>query len=341
VKTQFRNKDGEQVRDSLLHPGDHLSIQVNTDDEETALKVILLRAGTAAEREAASKPVEEVRVVAPAPEDLHNAHPTLAHETTAAPTESNPEPAPATLERQPQSASVDDDSIIADARAAAASFTAELPNFLVEQVTTRYSSMSTPANWHAMDVVTAEVACVDGKEDYRNIAINGRPSHGPIENTGTWSTGEFAVTLEDILAPATAAAFTKRGEDSIGGRRVYVYDLAVTEGNSHWVIVGPDRRQYRPSYKGSLWIDKETRRVLRIEQNTRSLPGGAPYERAESIVEYGFVNIEGKTYLLPVGSQNLACLRGSSNCVRNVINFQNYRKFAASSDIKYDKFRSP
>jgi hypothetical protein len=57
-------------------------------------------------------------------------------------------------------------------------------------------------------------------------------------------------------------------------------------------------------------------------------------------VEYGFVNIEGKTYLLPVESENLACLRGSSNCVRNTISFQNYRKFSASSDIKYDKFRA-
>jgi hypothetical protein len=55
VKTQFRNAEGEPVRDSLLHPGDRLSIQVNADDAETALKVILMRAGSAPEREAAAK----------------------------------------------------------------------------------------------------------------------------------------------------------------------------------------------------------------------------------------------------------------------------------------------
>jgi hypothetical protein len=65
-----------------------------------------------------------------------------------------------------------------------------------------------------------------------------------------------------------------------------------------------------------------------------------PYDKAESVVEYGFVNIEGKSYLLPTQSENLACLRGSSSCVRNVIEFRNYRKFSASSDIKYDKFRA-
>ena len=39
AKTQFRDKDGEQVRDSLLKPGDQLSVQVNGDDAETALRV--------------------------------------------------------------------------------------------------------------------------------------------------------------------------------------------------------------------------------------------------------------------------------------------------------------
>ncbi len=43
TKTQFRDKDGEQVRDSLLKPGDQLSVEVNGDDPETALRVILTR----------------------------------------------------------------------------------------------------------------------------------------------------------------------------------------------------------------------------------------------------------------------------------------------------------
>ena len=86
------------------------------------------------------------------------------------------------------------DPVIADAREAAASFTADLPNFLVKQVTTRYRSNYGPRNWSAIDVVTAEVACVNGKEDYRNILVNGRPPQGPVENTGSWSTGEFAIT---------------------------------------------------------------------------------------------------------------------------------------------------
>ena len=359
VKTQFKNSEGEAVRDSLLHPGDRLSIQVNADDAETALKVILMRAGSGPEREAASKPVEEAKITAPTSDDLTNVRTTLAHETAP----SNPPPAstsseeaapvadrPTISERSGERSSIErpsrlpssgnPDEIISAAREAAMNFTAELPNFLVQQVTTRYSSNTRSVNWQAIDTVTADVACVNGKEDYRNIAINGRPTSGPVERTGTWSTGEFAVTLQDILSPATAATFMKQREEDLGSRRAYVFDLAVEESNSHWVLVGPTGRQFRPAYKGTIWIDKETRRVLRIEQIAKSEQSiSVPYDKAESVVEYGFVNIEGKSYLLPTQSENLACLRGSSSCVRNVIDFRNYRKFSASSDIKYDKFR--
>jgi hypothetical protein len=232
-----------------------------------------------------------------------------------------------------------DSQMIDDARDAAAEFSATLPNFLVQQVTTRYSSSSTPADWHSMDVVTAEVSCVNGKEDYRNIKVNGRTPSGPVENTGSWSTGEFVLTLNDVLSPATAAFFVKRGNDRVAGRPVVVYDMSVEHPNSHWEIVDQSQHHYKPAYKGSLWIDRETRRVMRIEQQTVSMPRNFAYDHAESVIEYGFVSIDGKSYLLPVKSENLACLADSGNCVKNVIEFRNYRKFNADSKITFDKFQ--
>ena len=96
--------------------------------------------------------------------------------------------------------------MIDDARDAARSFSSDLPNFLVQQVTTRYQGSRYVDNWKSVDVVTADVASVNGKEDYRNIKVNGRPTTRP-EDTGAWSTGELPVTLDDILSPMTAAEF--------------------------------------------------------------------------------------------------------------------------------------
>jgi hypothetical protein len=143
VKTQFQDTRGEPVRDSLLHPGDRLTVHANVDDPETAVKVTLVRAGTSAEREAASVPVEEARILTPVAEDLKNPRTTVAREQPAggaAPStaggESNDADAHPDLQRkgpiaetsgdgqwqQPQN-----DQVITDAREAAATFTAELP----------------------------------------------------------------------------------------------------------------------------------------------------------------------------------------------------------------------
>lgn len=342
AKTQFRDKEGRPVRDSLLHPGDRLTVDANADDPETALFVILVRAGTKAERQSASAPVETSSIATPEASDLGKAH--AVSDPAASPASPSAPPAAAqgsstvddqrpVLIRQPLT-----DDVIADARAVAASFTSGLPNYVAEQVTTRYQGVRYLNNWQALDVVTAEVVMVDGKEEYRGIRVNGRPT-ASAESTGSWSTGEFSTTLQDVLSPATAAVFTFRRAQTIADRPAMVYDLAVEQTHSHWGLVAPGGNRYFPAYKGSIWIDKETRRVLRIEQQAVGLPSGFEYDKAESTLEYGFVMIEGRQYLLPVRSDNQACMAGSLNCSRNQIEFQNYRRFGSDTKITFDQFR--
>ncbi len=353
AKTQFRDTKDDPIRDSLLHPGDHLSVQASPDDPETAVKIVLLKAGTSAERQVASAPVSEAKIVTPTTDDLKHPHAAVAAashpESNAPETETAADSRP-TLHRDansseapealPSSNSNNVDQVISDARDASADYNADLPNFLVKQVTTRYRSWMGPRNWQPVDVVTADVAVVNGQEQYKNVLVNGHAPQGPIEKSGAWSTGEFAVTLEDILSPGTNAAFTAHGSDTVANRDAWVYDLSVTHERSHWTIVADNGDKYNPAYTGTIWIDKETRRVLRIEEHAGALPSTFIYNKATSTVEYGFVSIEGKQYLLPVSSANSACFTGSSNCVRNELNFRDYRKFTADSDIKYDKFAS-
>src|SRR5579871_334482 len=375
AKTRFLSKEGEPIRDSLIHPGDQLTVSVNPDDVETALRVILLRAGTPSERGAAEDPVDEASIHTPRTEDFGKPRTVSARdsrpsgESTVEPEPSKPELArPETSRSEPPSApashsesattesspasgttspasttgtpapNMTDAQILAEARAAATTFTASLPNFLVQQATTRYFSSGFPASWQTIDVVTADVACVNGKEDYRNVQINGIPTNRPPERSGTWSTGEFSTTLEDVLSPITNAKFRRRGDDKIAGRLAWVFDYSVSQENSHWTMVSPDDRRFNPAYTGAIWVDKETRRVLRIEQSTSSIPSDFPLNRAEAVVEYGFAKIEQRSYLLPVTSENIGCMRGSGTCSRNVIVFRDYRKFETESTVKFDKF---
>jgi hypothetical protein len=365
AKTQFRDKEGEQVRDSLLKPGDQLSVQVNGDDPETALRVILTRKGTTDERVSAQRPFDHESASAPVEADTHPSGtmevaseppdgsstgksdngdigdrqiPTLAKAGTPDATQPLEKPRqPVEDAKSLPRPNAPDDDVIAAARDAADHLTDGLPNFVVQQNTTRYFSRVLPPRWQVLDVVTAEVASVGGKEDYRNIKVNGKPSNRPIEKTGAWSTGEFQVTLESLLNPYTLARFRKSKDDTLEGRSTYTYDFSVRQENSNWDIHAPDGAVATPAFTGTVWIDKETHNVMRIEEQTGPLPNDFPYDKAESVVAYGFVRIEGNTYPLPVHSEILTCQRGSSTCTKNEINFQNYRKFSADSTVTFEK----
>jgi len=358
AKTEFQSKDGRQMRDSLIHPGDRLTIEVSPDDVETALFVIVDKQGNAADRESASGPVDEARVSAPDPGDFGRARSVSEKTASDAPARDTADNAPANNDRDrptlartvdsngdrptlrtsdaPVSASSDHastDDIIAQARDESYAFSDSLPNFLVQQVTTRYNGPRSGNNWRAMDVVTADVASVNGEEEYKNIKVNGRP--GDPEKSGSWSTGEFQVTLDDILSPRTFAHFTLRGEQRIENRTAWVFDLSVEQPNSHWEIVSQRGGSVFPAYRGAIWVDKETHRVLRIEQRAVDLPRNFMYDNCVDTLVYGYVNIDGKPYLLPIQSENTGCLAGTNECNRNVIEFRNYRKFTADSNVTF------
>lgn len=352
AKTLFLDTKGNPVRDSLVHPGDQLSIEASPDDPETALRVVFLHSGTAGERKAAERPFDPDKVRAPEAADLSKPKTVDAHSPAPPPAGTvAADPAPAAKPETaaetaapggapkipvPDLAAKSDDDILIQARVESSKFSASLPNYLAEQVTTRYFAGGFPAQWRKIDVVTAELAYVNGKEDYRKFRIEGQPVERP-ENTGTWSTGEFGTTLEDVMSPATNAAFHRRGTDQVAGRPAIVFNYTVAQPNSHWTMVSPDGRRYNPPYIGTVWIDGETGRVLRIEQHTTSMPPDFSLSRADAILEYGFVEIEQKSYLLPASADTSGCMSGSGACTRNEIEFRNYRKFTADSSVTFGK----
>lgn len=337
AKSQFRKKSGETMRDSLLNPGDRLSVQVDPEDEETALVVTFLEAGGQNERAAADQPVNEAAIRAPRADDLGKAKTVTLDEPAAAPEAADTAAEPvATAESKPIDAA--DETILTSAREAALQFTTSLPDFIAQQSTERSFAPSAGAPWQPLDVVTAEVAYSRGREDYRNIMIDGRPTTRPIEKTGAWSTGEYGMVLEGLMAPDSKAKFRRRaGVQRAGARQAWVFDYSVAAANSQWALVSPDQREYMTAFNGSVWIDQESRRVIRIERRAVGLPRDYPLAKSESTLNYSYARIDNATYLLPAGGENVTCVAGGS-CSRNVIEFRSYRKFGADSNIKF--FRS-
>ncbi|MGH9666742.1 MAG: hypothetical protein ACRD9L_20150, partial [Bryobacteraceae bacterium] len=144
----------------------------------------------------------------------------------------------------------------------------------------------------------------------------------------------FGTILEDLLSPATQADFRYQHEDTVANRSAYMYNYTVEHRNSHWQVTVASQTVY-PAYKGTLWIDKKTYRIMRIEMAAREIPEEFPLDTVETAVDYDFVRLGEHEFLLPVHAENLSCERGSLDCSRNVLDFRNCHKFTGETSIEF------
>lgn len=257
-------------------------------------------------------------------------------------------PPPGTPPAQPVYRSSDDDAapviprqgddLIRRATDAALDFTETLPNYVCTENMTRYESETARPNWQPLDVIGAEVIYENHQESYRNLTRNGRRIDKKMtELDGAWSTGEFGTVLIDLFSPATAADFHYKRDSRSAGIVAKVYDFSVDHPHSHWEISMASQK-YLPAYKGSVWIDPATARVLRIEMQAFGFPDDFPTDHVESATDYEYTRLgDAKQYLLPVHSESLSCQRGTNNCSRNAIDFRNYHKYEGESTITFGK----
>ncbi len=220
-----------------------------------------------------------------------------------------------------------------DAWAVAVGYTEGLPDFMVEELVWRYQGQGSNPDWRAVDWVTVDVRSVDGRESYTNIRLKGKPAkEEQLIDKGSWSSGEYSSTLLDLFSPATAAVFQFEGVTTIATTGVRKYTYRVAKDHSHWRIdVEGDKIQ--PAYKGTVFVDPRSMRVMRIEMQAVNLPSDYPLDTVEGDIDYGLARIGSDYYLMPIKAENLACQRGTPYCSLNRIEFRNYRKFTAESTI--------
>ncbi len=265
--------------------------------------------------------------------------------TAPAPAPSKPKPAPKPAEKKdsddftitadaPVKAAPGDDALIVRTKEWAQTFNQGLPNFLCEQITTRSYEQSRSAGWTAADVVTAKVLYDNGHEEYKDITVGGkRTSKSMMEIGGSTSTGEFASTLLSLL-DGNRAQFKFYQSTHLANQPASIYDFKVTLPASDWtIIVGS--QALMPAYSGSVWIDKNSAQIRRIEMQADNIPKDFPDDSIQMAVDYEPVRLGASMYLLPVHAENLACQRGSSICSKNEIDFRNYHKYAGESTIEY------
>ena len=83
-----------------------------------------------------------------------------------------------------------------------------------------------------------------------------------------------------------------------------------------------------------MYVDNATNRTVRIIAEADSIPADFPVHSATTTLDYDFVDISGKTFLLPLKSTTL--MSADDYMTRNDTEFRIYRKYSAESEIKFD-----
>lgn len=226
--------------------------------------------------------------------------------------------------------------LLEQTRQHALEFAEELPNFIVTQSVTRYSQGPGDKDWRLEDKLEIELTYRVGKgEEFNLLRVNGKPTAQSYEDIGgSTSTGEFGSMLAALFIPQSRAEFKEAKHETFRGRPTVVYDFKVKRAYSSSTI--SDRstgKKVVAGYSGSIWIDTEQKRVLRLEASNEDIPAGFPVTLSENAVEYEWTTIADQRYLLPIHAEVLLGRDQQKFYTRNVIEFRNYRRFEAKIKI--------
>lgn len=222
------------------------------------------------------------------------------------------------------------------ARHYALQYEEDLPDFTATQIITRYAKRPGDKDWKEEDKLEIELSySLKGGEKYKLLKINDKPTTMKFENlAGSTSTGEFGSLQSAAFEPSSRSEFKEIREEVFRNCKTKVYDFRVKKAFSRNVITdGNTKQTITTGYQGTVWIDLETKRALRIEQAQEGMPTTFAVTLAETAIEYDWIKIANQPYLLPIQAEVLLGRDHDRYYTRNVIEFKNYRKF--ETDIKF------
>ena len=225
------------------------------------------------------------------------------------------------------------------ARKWALSFTANLPDFICTQITTRSDNQGKEdtALKKRHDIVS-KVQFVDGAESYMTLTVDGKPSQQHVREIS--GMGEFGSTLQALFQPGSPARFFHEGDSLVDGQPAVVYAVTHPSGYQLYTGVlhdGTLQHFVRVGYEGQVHVAKDSSAVLRIVgERIFGVPADFPVRQARFRIDYGPVDIEGHTYWLPLSSRDVMVgRRGWIN--QNENKWMNYRRFATKTTLDFGK----
>ncbi|MGA3018075.1 MAG: hypothetical protein ABSF62_13220 [Bryobacteraceae bacterium] len=224
------------------------------------------------------------------------------------------------------------------AREKSLSYTESLPDFICTESVKRYKDPEGREQWHLADTLVLKLTYFERKEDYQLISIDNRPTHLTYEQTGGAITeGEFGSLLGSIFAESSRTEYRWDHWTTLRQRPTHVYRFRIAVENSAYRLsFGTNDGYFQHATMGQhgyVYVDRETNAVVRIAAEAESLPRDFPVKRAGSLLDYGFTDVGGHPYLLPLRS--VTRLDALPLQHRNEVQFLDYRKFSSDATVTF------
>ena len=222
-----------------------------------------------------------------------------------------------------------------------------MPDFVVKQIIKRSVAYGHTANWIPQDNLTIAVGYRPNVgEEYKILTVNGMPVGDDVKASrdyskyapkGASSSGvEYISALADVFKPESKTEFRMVDTDVIKDRRTVVYEYAIEKEFSQLTLsVADTGARTVTGSRGRLWIDRELDRVLRFEQIATEIPPDFPITAASTLIDYDWVSINERKYLLPTHSEILLTTVNPKFVLqsRNDVRFRSYQKFGAELKV--------
>lgn len=150
--------------------------------------------------------------------------------------------------------------------------------------------------------------------------------------------GEFGQDMATILGPHADPELNWDCWRRRGDREAAVFVYFVPQPRSDYKLffccfreqgVGEIQQVYQAAIQGAIYADPATGESHQLVIRAMNMPAHFQIDEDNTIISYGQVNIDGRTYNLPVSASVFA--RAGIQRNRNEIRFVNYRKFDSES----------
>ncbi len=242
--------------------------------------------------------------------------------------------------------------ILDEVREYAINYSANLPDYICTQVTSRYVApkpgtraggpVSDSPHWQLQDKLTIRLSYSQHTgEDYKLILHNNSPTNEDYKSLGgATSFGDFGTMMRQLFERHTMTTFEWDHWGTLRGKRVLAFAYKVERSNSQYHIgVKEDHMDIVVGYHGLVEVDKETHKIMRMTTVADDIPPDFPIKHVESTLDYDYTEISGHQFLLPLKGNVTAS--AADFLQKNDNEFRIYRKYSADSSITFDDANLP